>query len=111
MDSFDWWGTLAAIDLARKLATVGTGESTRLGGGCIIVGNAELLLSETVVPQFGEVTKPVCLVRHLRLNILDIAKSTELFKTVQTLATNDGSIIFDANGDLYCGNYLVQSFS
>ena len=44
----------AAIDLARKLATVGTGESTRLGGGCIIVGNAELLLSETAIWRSDE---------------------------------------------------------
>ena len=97
----------AAIDLARKLATVGTGESTRLGGGCIIVGDAELLLSETVEPAFGEVTKPVCRVRHLNLNILDSEQKVELFKTVQTLATNDGSIVFDKNGDLHCANYLV----
>jgi hypothetical protein len=102
-----------ALDLARKLANVGTGESTKLGGGCIIVGDAPLLLSEIVDPLFGEVTKPACLVRHLNLNILDKSKSTELFKTVQMLATSDGSIVFDVNGDLYCGNYLVlqQSFS
>ena len=97
----------AAIDLARKLATVGTGKSTKLGGGCIIVGDAELLLSETVEPAFGEVTNTMCRVRHMHLNILDSKQKFELFKTVQTLATHDGSIVFDKNGDLHCGNYLV----
>ena len=86
-----------ALNQARKLATVGTGEKTPAHGFTLIVGDSLQLLD----PQIGGFNDSIHDYRGK-------GKTVDDFKVLQAAITNDGAVVIDrSTGALICANYFV----
>ena len=96
---------LEALRLGRWLATTGGGESTKLHGFVIIVGDETILFlkkhAEKGYGILGDIKDPMFDMRHLNITVKD-------YKRIQSLAKEDGAIVIDASsGRVLGGNYGI----
>ena len=87
------------LDQARKLATVGTGESQKAHGFTLIVGDAKQLLD----PKVGGVQGRMHDYRGMDLTVDD-------FKPLQAAIVQDGGVVIDrSTRAMVCANYMVYN--
>ena len=87
------------LDQARKLATVGTGESQKAHGFTLIVGDAKQLLD----PKVGGVQRRMHDYRGM-------GKTVDDFKVLQSAIVQDGAVLIDrSTRALVCANYFVYN--
>ena len=87
------------LNQARRLATVGSGESQKAHGFTLIVGDAEQLLQ----PKVGGFNDSMHDYRGKN-------KTVDDFKVLQSAITNDGAVLIDrSTRALVCANYFVYN--